>query len=53
MLKAVDDGLVLKARSKLVSVWRVKSNMMQPCGIALVAVRKLTYGKGTPTDISS
>ena len=57
ILEAVSKGATLKAKAKLVSMWRVRPHDGQPVfapfGVALMAVRKLTLSGERPTEITN
>ena len=57
ILEAVSEGATLKAKAKLISMWRVSphdgANVFAPFGVALVALRKINLSSDNPTEITS
>ena len=57
ILEAVSEGATLKAKAKLISMWRVSPHegefVFAPFGVALVAVRKINLSSDNPTEITN
>ena len=57
ILEAVSEGATLKAKAKLISMWRVSphdgANVFAPFGVALVALRKINLSSDKPTELTS
>jgi len=57
ILEAVSEGATLKAKAKLISMWRVSPHegefVFAPFGVALIAIRKINLSSDNPTEITN
>ena len=57
ILEAVSEGATLKAKAKLISMWRVSPHdgeyVFAPFGVALVALRKINLSSDKPTELTN